>query len=96
MAITPHQLKLLADWRSVGTDKSRDDWDFSERDRLLEQLIQEKVFPGEDQAEYERTGGLYPDLEDPEFIMKLMRKQEFQESKQKSIKESMDLSLIHI
>ena len=90
MAITPHQLKLLADWRSVGTDKSRDDWDFSERDRLLDELIREKVFPGEDQTEYERTGGLYPDLEDPEFIMKLIRKQEFQESKQKSVKESME------
>ena len=90
MAITPHQLKLLADWRSVGTVKGADDWDFSERDRLLEELIQEKVFPGEDQTEYERTGGLYPDLEDPEFIMKLIKKQEFQESKQKSIKESME------
>lgn len=82
MARPPEHEALLDRWRTEEDD--------GERDRILEELVRNKIFPGAEQEEYERTGGLYPDLEDPEFIVKLIRKREFQESKQKTIKESMD------
>ena len=43
------------------------------------------TFPQAEEDEYERQAGLYPDIEDPNFIPKLMRKKEFQESKQESV-----------
>ncbi len=43
------------------------------------------TFPQREEDEYERQAGLYPDIEDPNFIPKLMRKKEFQESKQESV-----------
>jgi hypothetical protein len=82
MARPPEHEALLDRWRTEEDD--------GERDRILGELVTNKIFPGAEQEEYERTGGLYPDLEDPEFIVKLIRKREFQESKQKTIKESMD------
>lgn len=77
----PDAQALLERWR---TEK-----DFTVRDEILEQMIENRVFPGAMQEEYEHDGGLYPDLEDPMFLPKLMRKKEFQESKQKSIKDQM-------
>jgi hypothetical protein len=43
------------------------------------------LFEQNDQDIYERSAGLYPDIEDPEFIQKLMQKKEFQDSKQESV-----------
>ena len=42
------------------------------------------------QTELEKVASLYPDTEDPEFIIKLMKKREFAEAKQKSIKQQLD------
>jgi hypothetical protein len=82
MARPPAEEELLARWRT--------ETDFDKRDEILDQLIENDIFPGKDQETYEREGGLYPDLKDPEFLAKLIRKREFQESKQPSIKESME------
>jgi hypothetical protein len=43
------------------------------------------TFPQLQEDDYEHQAGLYPDIEDPNFIPKLMRKKEFQESKQESV-----------
>ena len=82
MARPPAEEELLARWRTEP--------DFDKRDEILDELIENDIFPGKDQETYEREGGLYPDLKDPEFLAKLIRKREFQESKQPSVKESMD------
>lgn len=79
---SPEAQALLDRWR---TEK-----DFTVRDELLEQLIDNNIFPGKDQELYEIEGGLYPDLEDPQLLPKLLRKREFQELKQKSVKESLE------
>lgn len=82
MARPPEEEALLARWRL--------EEDFTKRDELLEELIENGIFPGKEQAEYESSGGLYPDVRDPNFLSKLMRKREFQESKQPSVKDSME------
>jgi len=81
MAASPEATELLERWR---TEK-----DFEERDKILEELFSNDIFPSEDQGAWEVDGGLYPDLTDPQFIPKLLRKREFQESMQKPIKESL-------
>jgi len=82
MARPPEEEALLARWRS--------ETDFTARDALLEELMENNIFPGKEQEEYEKEGGLYPDVQDPNFLAKLIRKREFQESKQPSVKESME------
>ena len=82
MAATPEAQALLERWRT--------ETDFTARDELLEQLVENKIFPGKDEEDYELDAGLYPGLDDPEFLPKLMRKREFQESKQDSVRTSMD------
>ena len=82
MAATPSAQALLERWRT--------ETDFTVRNELLQELIDNDIFPGKDQEEYERLGGVYPGLDDPQFLPKLIRKREFQESKQKSIKDMMD------
>ena len=81
MATTPEAQALLERWR---TEK-----DFTARDELLDELIQNGIFPGKDQEDWETQGGLYPGLDDPMFLPKLMQKREFQESKQISIADQM-------
>ena len=80
-AASPEAQALLERWRS--------EKDFAKRDELLKQLQENRIFPGDEQNAWEEESGLYPDLNDPRFLPKLLRKREFQESKQKSIKESM-------
>lgn len=62
---------------------------FEERDVLLSRLQEKGLFPRlmEAQDEWESEAGLYPDIEDPRFTEKLMRKLEFAENKQPSIRE---------
>ena len=79
-AASPEAQDLLERWRK--------ETDFDERDELLDQMESAGIFPKE-QDQYEMDGGLYPDLRDPSFLPKLLRKREFQESKQKSIKDSL-------
>ena len=78
---TPEAQALLERWRT--------ETDFTARDELWKQLEENDIFPGKDQEEWEIQGGVYPGLEDPEFLPKLMRKREFQESKQISIADQM-------
>lgn len=79
-AASPEAQDLLERWRK--------ETDFDERDELLHEMESAGIFPKE-QDQYEMDGGLYPDLRDPSFLPKLLRKREFQESKQKSIKDSL-------
>lgn len=78
---SPEAQNLLQRWKT--------EEDFEIRDEILERLQELKVFPGDDEDEWEKNG-FYPDYVDPIFIPKLMRKREFQESKQESIKESFE------
>jgi hypothetical protein len=80
-ASTPEAQALLEKWRS--------EEDFDERDELLRQLQASGIFPSEYEDGLELESGLYPDLNDPQFLPKLLRKREFQESKQKTIAESL-------
>lgn len=62
---------------------------FKERDELLStsELEQRNLYPrlwGK-MDEWEESAGLYPDIDDPKFVTKLMKKQEFAENKQDSI-----------
>lgn len=82
-AASPEAQTLLEKWRSVE--------DFNERDEILRQLQENGIFPTEYEETLELDGGLYPDLNDPHFLPKLLRKREFQESKQKPIAESIAL-----
>ena len=80
-AASPEAQALLERWRS--------EEDFDERDELLRQLQASGIFPSEYEEGLELESGLYPDLNDPQFLPKLLRKREFQESKQKTIAESL-------
>ena len=82
MAASPEAQALLERWRNVSIQ------DTETRDEILNQLIENRIFPGKEQEEYEIDGRLYPDSDDPKFVVKLMKKREFQDSKQKSVKES--------
>ena len=76
---SPEASALLERWR--------EEKDFAKRDILLQQLQEADIFPKDDEAEWEK--GLYPDLKDPGFLPKLIKKREFLESKQKSVKDSL-------
>ena len=81
-ASSPEKQALLEEWRR--------ETDFAKRDVLLQRLIANKIFPQVHEDGWEVEGGLYPGLDDPNFLPKMMRKREFLELKQPSIKESLD------
>lgn len=61
------------------------------REAIYEQLQSRNLLPNavqDDVNQYENSAGVYPDTEDPLFLQKLLRKQEFAESKQLSVAES--------
>ena len=62
--------------------------DMAERDRLLEQMKERNLFPQDSMDEWEESTGTYPSTDDPLFLQKLLRKQEFAENKQLSVAES--------
>ncbi len=76
-------------------------WDLESRPEarnlIFEELQKRNLFPADGLQEggngfdykdtYEKTYGLYPDLDDPNFHTKLFAKREFLENKQKSIEE---------
>jgi hypothetical protein len=68
-------------------ERWRGERDFAKRDLILEEMEEANLFPVDDQADWE--DGLYPDLRDPDFLPKLIKKREFLESKQKTVKESL-------
>lgn len=79
MALTEDE--LLRKW-NIETD-------FEVRDQIVEEMTERGLFPEQKTNETEEEGGLYPDTEDPLFLEKLLRKQEFAENKQPSILELM-------
>lgn len=78
---SPEAQALIERWRT--------ETDMAVRDDILAQMEESKLFPVDDQNQWETDGGVYPDLNDPNFLPKLLRKREFLESKQKSVKESL-------
>lgn len=59
-----------------------------ERDRILEQMKERGMYPQGEVNAMEEEAGLYPSTDDPLFLQKLLRKQEFAENKQLSVAES--------
>ena len=78
---SPEAQSLIERWRR--------ETDFTERDKLLVEMEESNLFPTGDASSWE-SYGLYPDLKDPDFLPKLIRKREFLESKQKTVKESLE------
>ena len=64
--------------------------DFDRRDQILAALKERKLFPENETNRMEKEGALYPDVEDPLFIQKLLRKREFAENKQRSMAEILE------
>jgi hypothetical protein len=81
MATTKQQ--LMDQWL-VETDPER-------RETLIQEMMKNQIFP--DDKDYEDSYGLYPDLEDPNFIQKLFNKREFGENKTDSIEYQMKMNL---
>jgi len=81
MATTKQQ--LMDQWL-LETDPER-------REVLIQEMMKSALFPNE--KEYEDSYGLYPDLEDPNFIQKLFNKREFGENKTDSIQYQMKMNL---
>jgi len=75
--------QLLDQWL-VETDPER-------REVLIQEMISKGMYPTDE--EYEDTYGLYPDLEDPNFIQKLFNKREFGENMTESIEYQMKLNM---
>lgn len=78
------ELKNLTNTRKLESVAKR-------REAIYEQLKSRNLLPNAVQDsvnDYESSTGVYPDTEDPMFLQKLLRKQEFAESKQLSVAES--------
>jgi hypothetical protein len=73
--------ELLTVWSDV-TENNMD-----RRDALVAELERRKLFPSAAMSTWETEAGLYPDSDDPRFIEKLMKKQEFIENRQESLGE---------
>lgn len=71
--------ELLEQWRT--------EIDLASRDQILAQMTERDLFPSAEEARWEESSGTYPDITDPEFLQKLLRKQEFAEQKQLSVVE---------
>jgi len=82
---------LLTKWTTL-VPKGADDRQqiFQERDTLVKEMQAKRIFPEAHESAYEDTGSLYPDASDPDFIQKLLKKREFAESKQRSIKDQLE------
>lgn len=76
---SPENQSLLTRWRT--------ETDFTVRDAILKEILDSGMFPEEDETQLEGEAGLYPDIEDPGFLPKLMRKREYLESKQQPLAE---------
>jgi hypothetical protein len=81
-----HNEELLREWNK--------ETNFDKRNTILQKMTDRGLFPKEEEEEYEKEAGLYPNLPDPQaklynrnFIQKLLRKQEFYESRQDSIQD---------
>ena len=82
---TSRRESILERWNSYSLS-------FEDRDAVLEDIYRLGLYPQIMTAmdEWESEAGLYPDTQDPKFAEKLMRKQEFAENKQQSIRTQME------
>lgn len=80
-AASPEKKALLDAWRYES--------EWPKKLEFLQQLVDNGVFPNKYVDEYEQDAGLYPDLEDPMMLPKLMKKAEFQELVQSSVRENL-------
>jgi len=87
--------ELIRDWRQLGTEEEFDLNDVAtlnaimgEREKIVEEMKRRKLYPQEYVDLEEQESGFYPDKEDPQFLQKLLQKQEFAENKQLSVLES--------
>jgi hypothetical protein len=78
---SPEGQDLLEEWREATGGQKHRAW---------RTLVESGIFPSKQEALVEQEAGLYPGIEDPNLLPKLMRKREFQESKQPSVKESLE------
>ena len=81
----------LSDITGYADDELLTLWDsetnMTTRDAILTELERRKLFPSSQTNSWETEAGLYPDSDDPRFIEKLMKKQEFIENAQESLGE---------
>jgi hypothetical protein len=85
---TTRREEILRRWNSY-------ELSFEERDALLNEIMQDReldLYPSvfSEMDEWEAEAGLYPDVQDPKFTEKLMRKQEFAENKQLRVRDQME------
>lgn len=73
--------ELLTVWADVLEDN------MERRDSILAEMQKRKLFPSSEMSSWETEAGLYPDSDDPRFMEKLMKKQEFIENAQESLGE---------
>lgn len=80
MSVETHTEDILRKWHTLPIE---------ERDKLFEKAGDMGLYPRvmRETDAWEEYAGLYPDTDDPRFIEKLMRKQEFAENRQESIAE---------
>jgi len=60
---------------------------FVDRNEIIKKMKKDNLYPEDQQTALENTVGLYPDVQDPNFVNKILGKREFAESKQPSIKQ---------
>jgi hypothetical protein len=85
--------ELIEQWRTLGTDVDISDQEavngmLQQRNAMVQTMKTRNLFPQKDMNEMEGDAGLYPATDDPLFLQKLLRKQEFAENKQMSVAES--------
>ena len=87
---------LLDQWNDLEPDNVLDHEQvkqiFQERNELVKKIEEKRkkdpyFFPEAEETSFEKMGAVYPLLDDPKFVEKLMKKREFAESKQPSILE---------
>jgi len=61
--------------------------DMPTRDSIFKEMEKRNLFPSDTMNTWELEAGLYPESNDPRFIEKLLRKQEFIENRQEGLRE---------
>jgi hypothetical protein len=64
-----------------------DEKTFGNRNVIIQKMKEDRIFPEAEQTTLENKVGLYPDVQDPNFVTKVLGKREFAESKQPSIRQ---------
>jgi len=75
--------KELADQELI--DRFAIETEVATQDVLFAEIQDRKLFPATTSSQWEADAGLYPDTDDPQFIEKIMHKQEFAENLQESV-----------